>query len=1119
MASQTESGRSLRHKVRRHYDEGEHQDDEIEGKRTFTLDDKLTADRYNSPMVKTMSSEDFTLKWLQEHGFDTPLLFKESVYLDIKMPDSNFTVSDVKQFVGSRRMVDVMDVNTQKGIEMSMAQFARYYESPDRKELYNVISLEFSHTRLAEAIQQPKVVRQIDWVNTVWPQHLIETQRDSTNVLAEMKYPKVQKYCLMSVKGCYTDFHVDFGGTSVWYHILRGSKVFWLIPPTDENIETYENWVLSGKQGDIFLGDRVLECGRIRLEAGDTFMIPTGWIHAVYTPEDSLVFGGNILHTLNVRKQLRVMEIEDRTRVPAKFRYPFFFEIHWYALAQYVEALMGRAHIKLPDCAKNLHRNDPDNTNGTNANGMVRYDFNNAKDEEEEEDETSENGDFRGNLNVEDEDEMSDAILKSLASGQKMDLDTSDEIPPPRKACSEDVKKEEAVKTEPKEEEGESSEKVKEHIHLCWAEMEGLINLVEFLSELPRSRRQVPDLIEDPDKLLEDAKEMLEVHQYDDPAKGVTGVPVVKWPDPPRKMRPLKLKPVHHHRPPSKKAMLKSRKRRSRCKKCANCTRPECGKCNFCRDMKKFGGPGRMKQTCIMRQCLSPILPSKSNCSVCQQEDCDAEGNTSLMECHQCGDIAHPACLRLQGYEEEGIINEDLRNSWECPKCMREEDEESDEQSNSDSETLPSRRGRKRKSVDSEGRGGKKSGGGDVGALRRESVGSLSLMERKLRGGKRLQPSSSYQGSFQARLRSSKGTTQQLAKQKVLQAKYHMQSSRKSQSGLRWRQWQGKKKGRPGRPPKLRAEVQPKPIMMEKLPVCAAPKFVVRPAPVSPPPEFVVMEDDSKHPFSRDNWMNIFRFLDKCSLNECMAVCKTWNRWCIHPSLWKHLSLARISPVPKSALCGIVRRQPTSLDLSWTNISAKQLSWLLPRLPNLKELKLGGSTWPVVSSLASVVCPFLTSLDLQWVSALNDASLQALLSPPVDHRPGYFDERSRLSNLETLCLAGADITDATLSEIVQYTPLLTHLDVSFCGNLTDASVRILLDEKSPVRMTLRDLNIAGCRKMTLAVFSELESCPKLKKLVVHSCPNLAQEACLKFTETKGVEMVLNKPRRMCTPRH
>ena len=35
----------------------------------------------------------------------------------------------------------------------------------------------------------------------------------------------VYRYCLMSVAGCYTDFHIDFGGTSVWYNILHGEKV------------------------------------------------------------------------------------------------------------------------------------------------------------------------------------------------------------------------------------------------------------------------------------------------------------------------------------------------------------------------------------------------------------------------------------------------------------------------------------------------------------------------------------------------------------------------------------------------------------------------------------------------------------------------------------------------------------------------------------------------------------------------------------------------------------------------------------------------------------------------------------------------------------------------------
>lgn len=46
------------------------------------------------------------------------------------------------------------------------------------------------------------------------------------------------------------------------------------------------------------------------------------------------------------------------------------------------------------------------------------------------------------------------------------------------------------------------------------------------------------------------------------------------------------------------------RRRRTRCKKCEACKQADCGECSFCRDMVKFGGPGRAKQTCVMRQCL-----------------------------------------------------------------------------------------------------------------------------------------------------------------------------------------------------------------------------------------------------------------------------------------------------------------------------------------------------------------------------------------------------------------------------------------------------------------------------------------------------------------------------------
>lgn len=41
--------------------------------------------------------------------------------------------------------------------------------------------------------------------------------------------PHVTKYCLMSAAGSYTDYHVDFGGTSVWYLYIQVQKYFTLL--------------------------------------------------------------------------------------------------------------------------------------------------------------------------------------------------------------------------------------------------------------------------------------------------------------------------------------------------------------------------------------------------------------------------------------------------------------------------------------------------------------------------------------------------------------------------------------------------------------------------------------------------------------------------------------------------------------------------------------------------------------------------------------------------------------------------------------------------------------------------------------------------------------------------
>ncbi|MGH0185820.1 UNVERIFIED_CONTAM: hypothetical protein FKN15_018771 [Acipenser sinensis] len=104
----------------------------------------------------------------------------------------------------------------------------------------------------------------------------------------------------------------------------------------------------------------------------------------------------------------------------------------------------------------------------------------------------------------------------------------------------------------------------------------------------------------------------------------------------------------------SSKVLGGARRRRTRCRKCDACTRTECGECHFCKDMKKFGGPGRMKQSCLMRQCTAPVLPHTAVCLTCGEagkedtvEDEDEKFNQSLMECTICNEIRCASLTRL----------------------------------------------------------------------------------------------------------------------------------------------------------------------------------------------------------------------------------------------------------------------------------------------------------------------------------------------------------------------------------------------------------------------------------------------------------------------------------------
>uniref|UniRef100_A0A673FSX6 [histone H3]-dimethyl-L-lysine(36) demethylase n=1 Tax=Sinocyclocheilus rhinocerous TaxID=307959 RepID=A0A673FSX6_9TELE len=1089
MEESSRYSKRLRTGTRRRYQDDSISDDEIEGKRSFDVDEKLQSDRYNSDLVKIMDGKDFTLEYIQREGLRDPIIFKKADGLGIKYgPFHDASVLSVM-------MVDVMDVTTQKGIEMSMGQWRRYYETPpsEREKLYNVISLEFSHTKLEHLVKRPTSVDMIDWVDNMWPRHLKERQRDSTNAIIDMQYPKVQKYCLMSVERCFTDFHIDFGGTSVWYHILRGRKVFWLIPPTPQNLELYENWVLSGKQGDIFLGDKATMCQRIELKQGYTFMIPSGWIHAVYTPMDTLVFGGNFLHSFNIPMQ----------------------------------SLLSSATLSTLRCA-----------------GISRS-------------------------------------------------------------------------THWPEEEAASPARPGVKVHLTPLELEGLWELLHRLEELPAHKKCVPSGIRNAPALLSDIRKLLEEHANDNPKLSYTGKPIVKWPKRPSWYEPPPpLSLLYRPRVPGSAPVLPPvprpvkpsssisalRRRRVRCKRCEACLRTECGDCNYCRDMRKFGGPGRLKKSCVLRQCLAPALPLTAVCAICKegyQESEDSKSVQTLMECSECAQITHPECIKVPG---EGIINKDLPSCWECPKCVQGKNIESSSSSEEETDSSVSNSshlsGPPAKRAYREGIG--------VGGLRigrrgrpplspsslaltrsrrqpppsqrlllqhqqnRRRAGALELQLRKrvsisllctlwlhlfdqkyctndyifqykitafflpsdtsvvlsddVRGQGScvtvtLQPSrgrrdpSAIVPKLEANLSSrslpqnhkallrpplrngaprsdgphSPADRLHVNKSLALSSSPHTLTRSASKHSHMVRSLRSNLKESPHRLPRERIGKKTRSEKAKSSDSC--PSSTLR--------HSAEQNGGNEPGWEREVWVSVFRYLTRAELCICMAVCKSWYKWGCDKRLWTRISLSRCRSISPQALTGIIKRQPVTLDLSWAKISKKQLSWLINRLPGLKDLVLSGCNWASVSALSSPSCPLLRSLDLSWADGVKDAQIRELLNPPGS------DNRSQMKNMQCLWLCGLEVTEATLRLIIRHMPLLTRLELSHCP-ITDGALNLLSAVGSSTRNTLTHLNLAGCSRLTDRCLVYLRRLSCLSVLDLGGCKGVSRQACESFISELSV---------------
>uniref|UniRef100_A0A8D1LSV2 PHD finger protein 2 n=1 Tax=Sus scrofa TaxID=9823 RepID=A0A8D1LSV2_PIG len=235
-------------------------------------------------VVARVPGSQLTLGYMEEHGFTEPILVPKKDGLGLAVPAPTFYVSDVENYVGPERSVDVTDVTKQKDCKMKLKEFVDYYYSTNRKRVLNLTNLEFSDTRMSSFVEPPDIVKKLSWVENYWPDDAL------------LAKPKVTKYCLICVKDSYTDFHIDSGGASAWYHVLKGEKIFYLIKPASANISLYERWQSASNHSEMFFADQVDKCYKCTLKQGQTLFIPSGSHKSGKQLPPHLVQGAKILN-------------------------------------------------------------------------------------------------------------------------------------------------------------------------------------------------------------------------------------------------------------------------------------------------------------------------------------------------------------------------------------------------------------------------------------------------------------------------------------------------------------------------------------------------------------------------------------------------------------------------------------------------------------------------------------------------------------------------------------------------------------------------------------------------------------------------------------------------------
>ncbi|EFP05015.1 hypothetical protein CRE_03280 [Caenorhabditis remanei] len=287
----------------------------------FKLCEKQSFDKTTNRRFEYVANgEKFMEEMAKDDVLHNPFLIENANGLGMTIANNlNFdTLEDQLKPSNGQPLPNVDVINTYKRSTepMTVEQLLEEFKKPnaERSACYNCLSFETSNidSRFCKEFKLPKYVVKKSLVHNLRNilnekiNQLLEQPGNSEEIVqkrkAEVKrlvkqrdnMPNYHLYVMLTMAGSFTEPHIDYSATSLYFYVAKGQKIFYFAPPTKENLvffRDYEKYEMTEWIGKPLFN----QWQRVVINEGGIAVVPAGYIHFVYTPLDSIAIGGSYL--------------------------------------------------------------------------------------------------------------------------------------------------------------------------------------------------------------------------------------------------------------------------------------------------------------------------------------------------------------------------------------------------------------------------------------------------------------------------------------------------------------------------------------------------------------------------------------------------------------------------------------------------------------------------------------------------------------------------------------------------------------------------------------------------------------------------------------------------------